>query len=214
MPSTTVSQYDSMALESCPLGCYFGIRFVAITIVLFLNSFHCIQSVFAQDEGTSREYKLKVAYLYNFSRYVSWPVYAYTSPQAPFVIGILGNDPFGPTIDSLAKMKKVGDRSVVVKRFRSASEYVPCHILFVSGSTHNLHHDEALQVAAGSATLIVGEATGFAQRGGTVSFFNDPNGTIGFEINIDATKRQFLSFQAPVLKLANIVHDSADRMGP
>lgn len=166
----------------------------------------------AQQLHTSREYKLKVAYLYNFTRYVTWPKEAFESPKSPFVIGILGSDPLGKAIDSVARTKKVGGRTLVVKRFASEGEYTPCHILFVSGAVQNSNHDAALRVAEGKPVLIVGEAQGFAARGGTVSFFDDTNGTVGFEINIDATKRQMITFQAPVLKLANIVHDAPGRM--
>ncbi|MGB7326477.1 MAG: YfiR family protein [Rubripirellula sp.] len=186
----------------------------AILISLCATTLVSTSFAVAQEQSTSREYKLKVAYLYNFSRYVTWPNHAFESTDDPFVIGILGNDPFGASIDSLARMKKVGGRTVVVKRFRSVREYVPCHILFVSGVIQNTNHEDALDVAEGNATLIIGEASGFAQSGGTVSFFKDPNGTIGFDINIDATRRQLLTFQAPVLKLANIVQDSPDRMVP
>src|SRR5688572_23920333 len=39
------------------------------------------------------EYQVKAAYLFNFGQFVEWPAAAYSSPTAPFVIGIVGEDP-------------------------------------------------------------------------------------------------------------------------
>jgi hypothetical protein len=173
-----------------------------------------INSANGQEEGSARAYKLKIAYIYNFTRYVTWPPQSFSDPHAPFVIGILGSDPFGAAIDALAKSKKVDGRTIVIKRFGNASEYTPCHILFVAGSGMLPIHDESLQLAKNTSVLLIGETSAFTGRGATVSFYDDVNGTIGFNINIDSTKRQNLTFQAPVLKLANVVHDTPTGPAP
>src|SRR4051812_38643992 len=41
------------------------------------------------------EYDVKAAYLFKFTKFVEWPASAYASNDAPFVIGIVGRDPFG-----------------------------------------------------------------------------------------------------------------------
>ncbi len=41
------------------------------------------------------EYQVKAVFLFNFGQFVEWPKDAFDTPQAPFVIGILGDDPFG-----------------------------------------------------------------------------------------------------------------------
>jgi hypothetical protein len=43
------------------------------------------------------EYQVKAVFVYNFSRFVEWPPQSFTAPNEPFVIGILGSDPFGIT---------------------------------------------------------------------------------------------------------------------
>ena len=43
------------------------------------------------------EYDVKAAYLYKFTKFVEWPEAAFASAEAPFVIGVIGRDPFaGP----------------------------------------------------------------------------------------------------------------------
>src|SRR5690349_74091 len=42
-----------------------------------------------------REFNIKAQYLYNFTQFIEWPPEAFPYPGAPFVIGIIGEDPFG-----------------------------------------------------------------------------------------------------------------------
>ena len=41
------------------------------------------------------QYQVKAAFLYNFAKFVEWPPRSYKNPSAPFVIGVLGKNPFG-----------------------------------------------------------------------------------------------------------------------
>src|SRR5436305_176714 len=49
-------------------------------------------------EGPS-EYALKSVFLYNFCRFIEWPSSAFSAPDEPFTIGIVGDDPFGPLLN-------------------------------------------------------------------------------------------------------------------
>ena len=55
--------------------------------------------------GESVEYPVKLAFLYNFAKFVEWPANSYSSPDAPLSICIVGHDPFSHDIASaLARM--------------------------------------------------------------------------------------------------------------
>src|SRR4028119_890287 len=41
------------------------------------------------------EYQVKAAFLYNFGRFVSWPSGSFAQSNSPFIIGVVGQDPFG-----------------------------------------------------------------------------------------------------------------------
>ncbi len=41
------------------------------------------------------EYQVKAVFLFNFSQFMEWPPDAFPTPDTPFVIGVLGADPFG-----------------------------------------------------------------------------------------------------------------------
>ena len=47
----------------------------------------------------SKEYQIKAAFLFNFAQFVEWPPTAFTNADAPFCIGVLGDDPFGAALD-------------------------------------------------------------------------------------------------------------------
>ncbi len=162
-------------------------------------------------EPISREYKLKVAYLYNFGRYMQWPKSAFEDANAPFVIGILGEDPFGQSIDALAAKKKIHGRKIVIKRFSSVDQYSTCQMLFVARSSTFGTRQEILQKTVNDPLLLVGETEGFALDGASAVFFNDANGTVGFRINVDTLARKTIVADAKLLKLATIVQDSETR---
>src|SRR5258708_59565 len=79
--------------------------------------------------AASKEYQIKAAFLYNFTQFVSWPPEAFSEPQSPLVIGILGDDPFGSFLDEMVSGEKVNNRPLVVKRYRSVEDIKGCHVL-------------------------------------------------------------------------------------
>lgn len=155
------------------------------------------------------EYNVKAAFLYSFGRYVDWPPTVFGGREAPFVIGVLGEDPFGGALDRIAESKQIQRRPIVVHRMSSLEAYRPCHILFVPKTTSKEIQAAAIQKLGKSPVLLVGDEAGFARWGGTVSFFVEED-TVRFEINVDSVRRQRLTVDAKLLKLAVIVQDPED----
>jgi hypothetical protein len=155
-------------------------------------------------EELNREYAIKAAYLYQFSRYVQWPAQSFAGDQAPLVLGVLGADPFRDILDAIARTKQVEGRSIVIRRFSSMAEYTPCHILFVASSAGPEQTAAAIRKLRGAAVLLVGEEPGFADHGGSVNFFLDDN-RIRFEINTEVAKKGQLKISSKLLSLARIV---------
>src|SRR5436305_4926410 len=55
----------------------------------------------ATDGQTPGEYSVKAAFLLNFTRYTDWPASAFASDADPLVLCIIGQDPFGPALDTV-----------------------------------------------------------------------------------------------------------------
>src|SRR5690349_14383540 len=68
------------------------------------------------------EYKIKAVFLFNFTQFVEWPGNVFNSDDAPFVIGILGKDPFGSYIDNAVADEKMGSHPITIVRYNSISE--------------------------------------------------------------------------------------------
>jgi hypothetical protein len=83
------------------------------------------------------EYDLKAAFLFHFAQFVEWPTDAFAGPGTPITIGVLGEDPFGPSLDELVAGERIRNRPLLIRRYRSVEQVDACHILFVSSSEMN-----------------------------------------------------------------------------
>src|SRR5260370_6693772 len=72
------------------------------------------------DAPVATEHEVKAAYLYIFGKFVRWPEHAFSDSDQPFVIGVLGDDPFGGVLDLTVRDRLVQNRKLIVKRFASA----------------------------------------------------------------------------------------------
>src|ERR1700733_7667334 len=93
-------------------------------------------SVVAQPDRLT-ESEIKAGFLYNFTKFVEWPTETFANPRAPFVLGVVGANPFGDLLTDAAAGKTVDGRAVLVKQFSHEEDLSACQILFVSSSEKN-----------------------------------------------------------------------------
>ncbi len=159
----------------------------------------------ARAQAPPTEYEIKAAFLYNFAKFVDWPVDKFADPQAPVVLGIVGDDPFGAALDAMVLGKSVNGRAFQVKRLKPGPDLRSCHIVFVPASGKK-HLPEILASLRGSSVLTVGETDWFVRSGGAVNFLLEDN-KVRFEINVDAVARARLKISSKLLALARSVID-------
>lgn len=138
------------------------------------------------------EYQVKAAFLFNFLKFVEWPPAA---PDAPWVIGVLGHDPFGETLEWTVRGKFVNGRKVAVRRYNKASDVKDCNILFLGRD-----YDERSGIPTQPGLLTVGESSGFLKAGGIVSFYIEEN-RVRFEIRPESARAAGLRVSPQLLKL-------------
>ncbi len=158
----------------------------------------------AQSEPPT-EYEIKAAFLYNFAKFVEWPADAFPDAQAPVLLGILGDDPFGLVLDQMIYGKTANGRGFVVKRISEGAELRSCHILFIS-SSEKKYLARILEGLKGSGVLTVGDMDRFAESGGVIHLLLAEN-KVRFEINLTAAGRAGLKISSKLLALARIVAD-------
>ena len=157
----------------------------------------------ALQERDAPEYEIKAAFLYNFAAFVEWPPTAFADKDSPFVVGVIGDDPFGPALEKTFRGKSVAGRPITVKRSRNVKELGACHLAFLPGGSPE-RSAKALESLKGTSTLTVGEHAGFAAMGGCLNFFVDGK-KVRFEYNPAAAKRAQLQVSSKLLRLARVV---------
>jgi hypothetical protein len=147
--------------------------------------------------------QVKAAFLYNFGKFVTWPPAAERGDQ-PFVIGILGDDPFGDTLDQMVVDRAIRGRKVSVRRFSTVSEATAhCQLLFISASEAD-QLSEILRASSRSSVLTVSDVERFAERGGMIGFRIEDK-RVRFDINAAAAASSGLAMSSQLLKLARSV---------
>jgi hypothetical protein len=154
-------------------------------------------------ENVYSEYAVKGAFLTKFAMFVEWPEKTFEHKGAPLIIGILGEDPFGPSFEAALAKEAAGGRTFVLKRFKSASEAAGCQILFV-GASEKERLPQILDAVRGRPVLTVADHEGFAHRGGMINFIMD-GGKVRFEVNAAAVEAGGLKMSAKLLQVARAV---------
>ncbi len=184
----------------------YGLKLLAALIPLFVGvSFGSPQA------SQPSEYQLKAAFLFNFAKFIDWPDKSFATPQSPFMLCVIGQDPFGGALDEYLA-KTMDGRTVQVAHFPSASVVSGvrhCQITFVSAS-EKLHFRDVVESLKGTSGLLVGDADGFVAAGGMIEFTLEDN-HIRFAINPDAAERANLKLSSKLLALAKIVHDGSNQ---
>ena len=149
------------------------------------------------------EYQVKAVFLFNFGQFVEWPKQTFDTPLAPFVICVLGDDPFGKTLDDVVRGETADNRSLVVRRLADAADAPNCNILFVGrGDPQKL--DDALAAARGRSVLTVTDIDGAERHGAIIVLFED-NKRIRMRINLAAAKANHLVISSKLLRPAEVV---------
>ncbi|MFN7139240.1 MAG: YfiR family protein [Limisphaerales bacterium] len=147
-------------------------------------------------------YDVKAAFIYNFLKFVEWPPESFTTDETPYVVGVLGRDPFGGALERTMRGKLVNNRRIVVVRL-DYRDMRNCHLLFVSASERPRYR-EIFAELGNAPVLTVGDTEDFADEGGAIGFFVEEN-KVRFEINPNAARRANLRLSSNLLGIARIV---------
>ena len=155
--------------------------------------------------SSAEECKLKLAFLYNFAKFVDWPTDSFPSPHSELNICVVGRDPFDNDLEQQVSERSVNGHHYVTHRVRASDDLNACHIIFLPASSDN-SLPVVLRQVEGSPAITVGESAGFASRGGTVNFVME--GTrLRFEVNLSASQRARSRISSRLLALARIVRE-------
>jgi hypothetical protein len=182
---------------------FFCARFI-IAVVLMIGS--CLASA----QTPSREYQLKAAFLFNFTRFVEWPPSSLPADETPLVIGILGANPFGSFLEELVSGEKVNGHPVIITQYKNTDDIKKCHILFINLSDPK-KQGEAIADLRAKSILMVSDNASFLGNGGMIRLFTKDN-KIKMEVNVEASKAAGLIISSKLLRLADIYISKAKKL--
>jgi hypothetical protein len=180
----------------------FGARF-CLHLFLVATALIFFQGRATAESATSKEYQIKAVFLFNFAQFVEWPANTFTNAEAPFCIGILGDDPFGKALDETIQGETIQNHRLVVQRSQRPEDLQNCQLIFVSKSEKG-RMVEILSKLSGRKILTVSELPGFANRGGVINFYFEGN-KVRFEINPASAEREGLKVSSQLLSLGKII---------
>ena len=172
-------------------------RLLALVISLAL----CQTTVQAAAD-LSKEYSVKLAFLYKFANYVE---NGQGTNRDHITIGVLGDDPFGKNLDAVAERRKARGKTLRVVRFTTMDDYRACDILFVSRHVDPSQVQTVVERTHNDGVLVVGEQPQFTSHGGIMNFHIDADGKTGIELNVDAAQARNLRIDARLMRVCDIV---------
>ena len=168
-------------------------------------SFLAAPVVSYSEKPQMQEYEVKAAFLFNFAKLTEWPGDAFRLHDKNFEMCILGDDPFGRSLEQL-RDRTIGGRSVSITRTTDISESSACNLIFVA-SSESYRLPEIISFVRERPILTVSDIKGFEKEGGIIAFFLKDN-RVRFRINIDAARKAKLKISSYLLEVAEIVRVS------
>lgn len=146
--------------------------------------------------------KVKVAYVFNFIKFVEWPSLETTDPGEPIRVGIIGKDTTAVLLEELAGHHVKG-RPLVVEHYADAGKPIDCHLLFISQAEQR-RLPQILKQVAPTGVLTVSDIARFSSRGGVVGFVTE-DGRVKIEVNLRAARQSSLNISAKLLEVAKVI---------
>lgn len=154
----------------------------------------------ARAADAPRDKAIRAVLLFHIAQLTEWPKDAFANDTDPFVLGIVGQDPFGEVLSAAVKGETIRGRKIVIEHYDSATAIKKAHLLYISSSeSRNL--PDILKTVQDSATLTVSDIDRAERRGVMIHLYWD-DGRAKMIINRDAVARKGLVLSPRLLGVA------------
>lgn len=143
---------------------------------------------------------VEAVYLFDFGKFVRWPV---GDDQGPIHLCVAGSPAFAAALDRTIAAGSINGRPLDVRLIQHVDQEAACAVLFID-ATQRARSDELLQAVVGKPTLTVSDIPDFLSRGGMIQF-QVVEKRVRFSINLDAVNRCHLTVSSELLKVAKNV---------
>ncbi len=172
--------------------------------------------------------KVKVAYVYQLTKFVTWPNFSSesfnnsssnastntsknTSNKRSFRFCVLGDASINHLFFSLSRRTKTGV-PIVVETLKTLDDLSQCHILYFS-KTSAFSFEAVFRRVSALPILTVSSVPNFIKRGGIIGFVVS-NNKVRLEINRESARQARIKLSAKLLEVATRVIDVAEELQP
>jgi len=152
------------------------------------------------DQAAISEYRLKAVLFFKLPQFVYWP--DNSSARNNLVYCVLGNNPFGKTLERLA-WEQVDGRATEIVNLAAVGDGIACDFVFISRS-ESASVEAIIRKFSGKRVATVSDIPDFAKAGGMVELTVSGE-RVGVTLNRKAAQKQGLEFNAQLLRLAKVV---------
>jgi len=159
------------------------------------------------ENSNDRLARLTAAFVYNISKFVTWPDVELQSDNHPFKICVIAQDNIELTQHfSELESKKTHGRSIQVRILKSKqqlpfeTEEGSCHILFISNAERNMLSQRET-TSLSQFTLLIGRTRLFLESGGMLSLIQVKS-KIKIFINPEAVEQSQIKLESRLRSLA------------
>jgi hypothetical protein len=157
------------------------------------------------------ESQVKAMFVYNFLKFVEWPVDTFIGSSDPFIVVIIGEGETADATERFLQSRAIGERPLWVHRLRWDQSLAGARAVFVvEQDAKRLRR--ILDAAATAGALTIGEGESFATSGGVIALLVE-NRRVRFDVDTSAAQLAGLRVSSKILALSRAVHSSADRPG-
>jgi len=159
------------------------------------------QAAVHADSGTALEQKVRAAFLYNFTKFISWPESAFSGDPTSLILCVTPKGQFSQLLNQSLNGKASGKRRIQTRVVNKTEELVGCQVLYIGeGSQARLWIDASSRYPV----LTVSRSEQFTDQGGIIQFVLE-EGKIRFDINRAPADEIGLNISSKLLRIARDV---------
>jgi hypothetical protein len=178
-------------------------RFLVLAALLF--------GVRVEAQAPMGESEVKAMFVYNFLKFVEWPVEHVLGARDPFVVVIIGEGPTADATEHFLESRTIGERPLFVRRIKWDQSLAGARAAFVvERDAKKLRR--VLDAAAAANVLTIGEGDDFATSGGVIGLLVEDR-KVRFDVDTSAAQLAGLRVSSKILALSHAVRSSTNRPG-
>ncbi|MFT3735615.1 MAG: YfiR family protein [Rhodocyclaceae bacterium] len=163
----------------------------------------CTAPLHAEGPDGAAEARIKAAFLYKFTGYVTWPSGAFDQADAPFVIAVMQADDIAAELDKLTSGRNVNGHNVVVRRLTAGEATTGAQVLFI-GSAASARINRALAATRALPVLTITELDESPIQASVINFVVVDE-QVRFDVSLPVAERNMLKISSRLLAVARQV---------